>query len=76
MKFKKQKVLCACEFSWFANNVLGILALMIPGTIFDVNICFRKSETAYFFCTFAYKNYTSRMSNFYKIKKTKSLMCI
>ena len=71
VKLKKQNIVRAHEFSWFAMkvvcttyNLLGISAL-ISGPC----------EMVYFFALFHDKNYTKRMDNFDKIKETKCHMC-
>ena len=71
VNFKKQNVLRAHEFSWFAKKVLctachGLaISTLISGVILKIHT---------FLHSFI-KKYTNRMNNFFKIKGTKCCMC-
>ena len=79
MKLKKQNILCADEFFWFAKkvisttyNILGILALTSGAIFGEVKLLANlKRQT---FQHLILKNYTERMYNFYKFKESKCCM--
>ena len=80
LKLKKQNVVCADEFSWFARKVvyttyviLGISALIL-GSIFGEKYFFTNLKWQNFLHFFI-KNHIKRMNNFWKIKETKCCMC-
>ena len=55
VKLKKQNVVCAYEFSWFAKKVILGISPLILGAIFGENKFFSKSEKTYFSALFHIK---------------------
>ena len=58
VKFKKQNVVCAVEFSWYAKKVVCTTTYnVLEILIFHEKICFSRFETAYFYALFHKKIY-------------------
>ena len=79
VKFKKQNVVCAHEFSWSPRKLYSMYHMWRSnnfGSYFGYHFCWEYFFTNLKLHTFLYfvTNFSNRMNNFYEIKETKCRM--